>query len=92
MQAYATNYLYGNVDLPVEMRTPPTIISASGTSYFILYSNSGVVYAPQVYTARQSSSIVELQVVTATSTVDVDAPYFMRTNNASAYVYVSAEL
>ena len=92
LQAYTTSYLYGTVDLPVEMRTPPTIVSSSGTNYFVLYAAAGALYAPQVYSARQSTSVVELQVITSTTTVDVDAPYFMRTNNASAYVQFWAEL
>ena len=92
LQAYTTSYLYGTVDLPVEMRTPPTIVSSSGTNYFVLYAAAGALYAPQVYSARQSTSTVELQVITSTTTVDVDAPYFMRTNNASAYVQFWAEL
>ena len=92
LQAYTTSYLYGTVDLPVEMRIPPTIVSSSGTNYFVLYAAAGALYAPQVYSARQSTSVAELQVITSTTGVDVDSPYFMRTNNASAYVYVSAEL
>ena len=92
LQAYTTSYLYGTVDLPVEMRIPPTIVSSSGTNYFVLYAAGGGLYAPQVYSARQSTSVVELQVITSTTNVTVDAPYFMRTNNASAYVQFWAEL
>ena len=91
---YTTSYLYGVCDLPVEMRLPPTIVSSSGTSYFILYGGGGTtgIYAPQVYSARQSTSTVELQVITATTNVVAASPYFMRTNNASAYVQFWAEL
>ena len=92
LQAYTTSYLYGTVDLPVEMRIPPTIVSSSGTNYFVLYAAAGALYAPQVYSARQSTSVAELQVITSTTGVDVDSPYFMRTNNASAYVQFWAEL
>ena len=90
---YTTSYLYGVVDLPVEMKSAPSIISSSGTNYFVLYGGGGTtgIYAPQCYAARQSTSTVELQVVTATTNVNADAPYFIRTNNASTYVYFTSE-
>jgi|TARA_R100000149_G_scaffold65345_1_gene39536 hypothetical protein len=94
LQAYTTSFLYGVCDLPVEMRTPPSITSSSGTEYFLLYGGGGTtaVYAPQVYSARQSTSTVELQVISATTNIVAGRAYFMRTNNANAYVHFSAEL
>ena len=94
LAGYTNSYLYGDIDLPVDMRTPPTIVSASGTNYFLLYGGGGTtgVYAPQVYSARQSTSVCELQVIGAATNIVAGAPYFMRTNNASAYVHFWAEL
>ena len=94
LAGYTNSYLYGDIDLPVEMRTPPTIVSASGTNYFLLYGGGSTtaVFAPQVYSARQSTSVCELQVVGAATNIVAGAPYFLRTNNASAYVQFWAEL
>ena len=94
LAGYTTSYLYGVIDLPVEMRIPPTIVSASGTNYFVIYGGGDTTprYAPQVYSARQSTSACELQVVAASTYITAGNSYFMRTNNASAYVQFWAEL
>lgn len=92
--AYTTTYLYGVVDFPVTMLYPPSIISTSGTNYFILYGGGGTtgIYAPQMYSARSSETTAELQCVTTSPNLaTAGGAYFARTQNASTKVAFFAD-
>ena len=89
---YSATSAYGNFDLPVTMRTTPTIYQTTGTDYYRLYRNSnndgvnsltiGDGTTPQIIEFLNSSE--------ASGTAGQAG--FWRTGNASSYLAVQAEL
>ena len=94
LTSYTTTHLYGVIDFPVTMAYPPSIISTSGTNYFVLYGGGGTtgIFAPQIYSARTSTTTNELQIITTSPNLaTAGSAYFARTQNASARVAFTAE-
>ncbi len=88
---YSTNDFRTIIQLPVFMRTGPTISAPTGTDYFRFYrANAGDSFN-SLSVVISSNSTAELTNTTEVSGTGGDAG-FLRSNNASTYLGFSAEL
>jgi hypothetical protein len=88
---YSTNDFRTIIQLPVFMRTGPTISAASGTDYFRFYrANAGDAFN-SLSVVISSNSTAELTNSTEVSGTGGNAG-FLRSNNASTFLGFSAEL
>jgi len=91
---YATNNFYGVRNLPVVMRTAPSLDSSNGTNYFDLLSDGSSDLFDSVVIGATSTTAVEIRANAGTGLSGATAGHaaWMRTNNSSAYIAVTAEL
>jgi hypothetical protein len=89
---YSATSAYGNFNLPVTMRTTPTIYQTTGTDYYRLYrnSNNDGVNSFTVGDGTTPQSLEFLNSSEASGTAGQAG--FWRTGNASSYLAVQAEL
>lgn len=94
MAVYATNNAYGVLNLPVEMRTTPTLDSSDGTGHFQLQSGGASDNFDKVIVGNGSSRAIELRAHSSEGLSGAVAGHaaWARSTNASAYIAVSAEL
>ena len=89
---YSATSAYGNFNLPVTMRTTPTIYQTTGTDYYRLYrnSNNDGVNSFTVGDGTTPQSLEFLNSSEASGTAGQAG--FWRTGSASSYLAVQAEL
>ena len=82
---------YGSITLPVEMRASPAIFHVNATNYFIFFNNNSSDQFNTVTLSQAGTRIVEFN-TPQTLGLTVGHSGFFRTNNASSYLAVGAEL
>ena len=88
---YTSASIYGNFTTKVPMRATPTLDIVTGTNYYIAYRNSGGDTLDTFTLAKGNNLSFELTNTTqASGTAGQSA--FIRTNNASADIAITAEL
>ena len=88
---YNSSVLYGNMILPVQMRTTPTSAIASGTGFYTFYSNNAGDALNGFNVVYSSNQALTIQNATeASGTGGVAGGFY--TENSSAFVAVQAEL
>jgi len=89
---YSASAIYGNLPLPVEMRSVPSIDQTTGTSYYVSYSAAtGDFFNSLTVGSPSTKRAVEFYNGTEISGTSGNAA-FVRTNNANAYLALTAEL
>lgn len=90
---YNNTYLATNVSFPTTMRSSPTVVSASGTDYFIAYRAGS---SDTFNSWTRDSGAVNQQMVEIYNNTEISGTggqvATTRTNNASAFVHFNAEL
>jgi len=90
---YNNTYLATNVSFPTTMRSSPTVVSASGTDYFIAYRAGS---SDTFNSWTRDSGAVSQQMVEIYNNTEISGTggqvATTRTNNASAFVHFNAEL
>ena len=91
---YATNNFYSVYNFPVVMRSSPTLDSSSGTNYFDLLSDGVSDTFNAVLLGNSSANAAELRAHSNEGLSGATAGHaaWMRTNNSSAYIALTAEL
>ena len=88
---YTSASIYGNFTTKVPMRATPTLDIVTGTNYYIAYRNSGGDTLDTFTLSKGNNLSFELTNTTqASGTAGQSA--FIRTNNASADIAITAEL
>ena len=88
---YNSSVLYGNMILPVQMRTTPTSAISSGTGFYTFYSNNAGDSLNSLNVVYSSNQALTIQNATeASGTGGVAGGFY--TENSSAFVAVQAEL
>jgi len=88
---YSSTVLYGVYPLPVEMRATATLEQVTGTSYYIHYRNGTGDSFNELESDTSTARAMEFHVDSEISGTAGHAG-FLRTQNASSHVAVSAEL
>jgi len=89
--AYKDVQAYGSITLPVEMRASPAIFHVNATNYFIFFNNNSSDQFNTVTLSQAGTRIVEFNTPQTLGLTVGHSGYF-RTNNASSYLAVGAEL
>ena len=91
---YQTNNVFGVVDLPVTMRSEPTLHAVSSTGYWKVFRNGGSGDFNSVQLDQCSNSHVEINIygVSSGTSIDADQPGWARSNDSSAFIGLTAEL
>ena len=91
---YQTNNVFGVLDLPVSMRSSPSLDAVSGTGYWKCFRNAGSGDFNSILLDQVTNSRIELNFygVSSGTTIDADQPAWMRTNDSSAFIGLQAEL
>ena len=91
---YQTNNVFGVLDLPVSMRSSPSLDAVSGTGYWKCFRNAGSGDFNSILLDQVTNSRIELNFygVSSGTTIDADQPGWMRTNDSSAFIGLQAEL
>lgn len=88
---YNSSVLYGNMILPVQMRTTPTSAVSSGAGFYTFYSNNAGDSLNSLTVVYSSNQALTIQNATeASGTGGVAGGFY--TENSSAFVAVQAEL
>lgn len=88
---YNSAVLYGNMILPVQMRTTPTSAISSGAGFYTFYSNNAGDSLNSLTVVYSSNQALTIQNATeASGTGGVAGGFY--TENSSAFVAVQAEL
>ena len=87
---YTATQAFGVIDFPVSMRSAPTLVQVSGTSYFRGYANSSGDNFDSFTGTRLSAYCAEIRCDSLSRTAG--HAVFVRTNNNTASVAFSAEL
>jgi len=92
--AYQTNNVFGVLDLPVSMRSSPSLDAVSGTGYWKCFRNAGSGDFNSILLDQVTNSRIELNFygVSSGTTIDADQPAWMRSNDSSAFIGLQAEL
>ena len=89
MAAYnSASDLRGSFSLPVEMRIAPTLVAASGTSYYIGMNSDAFNSLTQQFSSKTEITWYNVSEVSGTGGYGMP----VRTNNASSSIALSAEL
>jgi hypothetical protein len=88
---YANTTFVGSIQFPVTMRSAPTLAYATGTSYYVIYTNNTSDTINSMYLGATSTITTNIE---TTDGVSGTAGYGgqMRSNNASAKLAFTAEL
>jgi hypothetical protein len=89
---YSSTQMGGNICLPVQMRTNPSLTSVTGTNYYINYANNGTDLVDVIVDGGAASLINCSWYNNTQASGTSGAAGFIRTYNAASYVAVSAEL
>jgi hypothetical protein len=91
---YNTNNFYGIVHFPVTMRAAPTLDVSNGTGYFEIFSNASADEFNTMISGNPTKKSIELRAESTQGVGGRTAGHaaWIRTNNASAYIAVTAEL
>ena len=88
---YSATQIYVGISFPVTMRTAPTLVSTSGTDYYISDRNAGTDSFNSftiIYASTQTAMIYNTSEISSVA----GQAGIVRTNNASAAIAFSAEL
>jgi hypothetical protein len=88
---YSTSQIYVGISFPVTMRTAPSLVSTSGTDYYISDRNAGTDSFNSftiIYASTQTAMIYNLSEISSVA----GQAGIVRTNNAAAAIAFSAEL
>ena len=83
--------MYGPVQLPMEMRSTPSLDVVTGTDYYQCYLNGTTDHHDAISTNNITPTVVTL-VATTNLTGTAGLASWCRTRNTSAYVALTAEL
>ena len=88
---YSTTSFYGVIDLPVRMRTTPSLYKVVGTDYFRVYANSGADTCNDLAHQNSTPTTYAINVYDGLSRT-LNAGAWAETDNSAARVGFSAEL
>jgi len=88
---YSTNIIYSGVKLPVTMRAAPTLVTASGTSYYVAFRAADSDPFDSIVLSLSTPDYLEFNGQTNVSGT-AGHGCFLRLNNASAKLQLDAEL
>ena len=88
---YSTTIIYSGVKLPVTMRVAPTLVTASGTSYYIAFRAADSDPFDSIVLSLSTPDYLEFNGQTNVSGT-AGHGCFLRLNNASAKLQLDAEL
>ena len=88
---YGAHNMYGPVQLPMEMRSTPSLDVVTGTDYYQCYLNGTTDHHDAISTNNITPTVVTL-VATTNLTGTAGLASWCRTRNTSAYVALTAEL
>ena len=91
---YQANNAFGVVDLPVTMRAEPSLDAVSSTAYWKCFRNGGNGDFNSIQLDECSNSHVELNFygVSSGTSIALDQPGWMRSNDSSAFIGLQSEL
>jgi hypothetical protein len=89
---YTSSQMGGNISFPVQMRTNPSLTSVTGTNYYVNYANGATDFIDVIVDGGAASLINCSWYNNTQASGTAGMAGFIRTNNASSFVALSAEL
>jgi len=91
---YQNNNAFGTLEFAVTMRAKPTLVHVEGTNYFKIYRNagSGDLNSLQLQASGKNSAQINAYNASSGTSIAIDQPGFMQSNNTGVRIGFSAEL